>query len=95
MSQQSSRTVQRDVGLIRASQLRDACVVAAAVGTGLFAYLAAGSVPGRAASSAAPSTSSGAGVSTQPGLQPPTQPPGSVDSGGGQNTAPLVVSGGS
>jgi hypothetical protein len=95
MSQQSSRAEQRDDGLIRARQLRTACVVGAAVGTGLLAYLAAGSVPGRAASSAALSTSAGATTSTQPGLQPPQQPPGSGDGGGGQNFAPVVVSGGS
>jgi hypothetical protein len=87
----------RDDGLIRATQLRTACALGAAVGTAVFAYLAAGSVPGRAAaSSAAVPTSSGAGLSSQAGLQPPQQPPGSVDGVGGQNlSAPLVSSGGS
>jgi hypothetical protein len=92
-----SRTAQRDDGLARVVQLRTACALGAAVVTAALAYLAAGSVPGRAASSSTTGpTVSGAGISSQSGLQPPQQPPGSVDGGGGQNlSAPLVSSGGS
>jgi hypothetical protein len=97
MAHENARTAQRDDGLARAAQLRTACALGAAVVTAALAYLAAGSMPGRAtASNTTGPTVSGAGISSQPGLQPPQQPPGSVDGGGGQNlSAPLVSSGGS
>jgi hypothetical protein len=97
MPQHTSRAAQRDEGLARAAQLRTACAVGAAVVTAVLAYLAAGSVPGRAAaSSSAVAGSSDAGVSSQASLQPPQQPPGPGGAGGGQNlSAPLVSSGGS
>ncbi|PZR83479.1 MAG: hypothetical protein DLM65_01690 [Candidatus Aeolococcus gillhamiae] len=94
----ASRIDERDRGLSRATQLRLACAVGAAASTAVIAYLAAGSVPGRASvSNSAGQTSSGTDLSpaTAPGLTPPQQAPGAGGDGGGQFGSAPIVTGGS
>ena len=91
-SQLDSARLRRDLGLARARRLTVYTAVGATAFTGVFALVAATSVPGRSSSSA-PATQPGStdtGGVTQPGLSAPVQLPQQAYGG-----APVAISGGS
>jgi hypothetical protein len=90
LSKLDSARLRRDLGLARARRLTIYSALGATAFTGVFALVAATSLPGRSVTTSPAAQTGDSTGSTIPGLSVPAQQPQSAYGG-----APVVISGGS